>query len=241
MLSGVGTLPTFAASLIFAVVGGAVLSKTGRYKPIHLVGFVPLTISFGLFSLLDANSSTAAWVCFQLIWACGSGLLIAILLPAMQAPLDESLVATATGLWSFVRNFGCIWGVTIPSAIFNNECRRLASSVSSPKIASYLTGGRAYQYATRAFLNGIGDESLRDEVVQVFAGAMRTVWLIGIAFAALGFLVTFFEKEIKLRDKLNTEFGMEDEKHKGSNAAAPTGSVEMTLPAIPSTREAGPP
>lgn len=240
MFSGVGTLPVFAGSLMFAVVGGAILSKTGRYKPIHLVGFVPLTVSFGLFSLLDATSSTAAWVCFQLIWACGSGLLIAILLPAMQAPLDESFVATATGLWSFVRYFGCIWGVTIPSAIFNNECRRLANFVSDPRIASYLTGGRAYQYATQAFLNNIEDHASRREVVQVFAGAMRTVWLVGIAFAGTGFLLTFLEKEIRLRDKLNTEFGIEEEKKQGA-AMSSTGHVELTLSAVPTTTEVGPP
>lgn len=233
LLSGVGTLPIFAGSLIFAVVGGAILSKTGRYKPIHLAGWIPLTISFGLFSILDASSSAAAWVWFQLIWAAGSGILIAILLPAMQAPLDESLVATATGLWSFIRYFGCIWGVTIPSAIFNNECRRLASSVSDAKIVSDLDAGRAYEYATKAFLNSIDNETVRSEVNRVFSDALRTVWLVGIAFCGLGFLFTFLEKEIKLRDKLDTEFGMEQEKKE----TQPSGAVDISLAAVPTSRE----
>jgi hypothetical protein len=233
LLSGVGTLPIFAGSLIFAVVGGAILSKTGRYKPIHLAGWVPLTISFGLFSILDVSSSVAAWVWFQLIWAAGSGILIAILLPAMQAPLDESLVATATGLWSFIRYFGCIWGVTIPSAIFNNECRRLASSVSDAKIVSDLDGGRAYEYATKAFLNSIDNETVRSEVTGVFSDALRTVWLVGIAFCSLGFLFTFLEKEIKLRDKLDTEFGMEQEKQE----TKPAGAVDISLAVVPTSRE----
>ena len=237
MLSGVGTLPIYAGSLIFAVVGGAILSKTGRYKPVHIFGFVPLTVSFGLFSLLDATSFTAVWVCYQLIWACGSGLLIAILLPAMQAPLDESLVATATGLWSFVRYFGCIWGVTLPSAIFNNECRRLAGSVSSVKIAGYLTGGQAYQYATKAFLNSIDEEDAREEVIGVITGAMKTVWLIGIAFAGLGFLVTFFEGEVKLRDDLNTDYGMEGEKKTPVDTPA-TAPVDILLSPVPRKRQA---
>jgi hypothetical protein len=239
MLSGVGTLPIFAGSLVFAVVGGAILSKTGRYKPIHLVGWIPLSISFGLFSILDASSSVAAWVCFQLLWACGSGILIAILLPAMQAPLDESLVATATGLWSFIRYFGCIWGVTVPSAIFNNECRRLAALVSNASIVSDLAGGRAYEYVTKAFLNGIEDRAVQDEVVGVFSQALRTVWLVGIPFCGLGFLFTFLEKEIKLRDELETEFGIEEDK-KDVKIGQPSGAVDITLAAIPTTREPGP-
>jgi hypothetical protein len=38
------------------------------------------------------------------------------------------------------------------------------------------------------------------------------VWLIGIAFAGIGFLLVFVEKEIELRNELNTEFGMEERK-----------------------------
>lgn len=202
----------FAGSLLFAVLGGVLLSKIGRYKPLHLTGFALFAVSLGLLATLDANSSMAAWVCFQLLFAGGSGLLISVLLPAVQAPLDESYVGTSTGMYSFARYFGCVWGVTIPSAVFNNECARLAKELTNADITGRLTGGRAYQYATRAFLDTIPDPGLRDEVVKVFTQALRTVWLVGIGFAGLGLLLTFVEKEVKLRDELNTEFGIEDRK-----------------------------
>lgn len=236
--SGVATLPIFAGSLLFAVLGGVLLSKIGRYKPLHLAGFLPLTLSFGLFSLLDASSSMAAWVCFQLLWAFGSGFLVGILLPAVQAPLDESLVATTTGVWSFARYFGCVWGVTIPSAVFNNECRRLAGRVSNAETAHYLKGGRAYQYATKVFLDSIEDQTLRAEVVQVFAQALRTVWLVGIAVAGLGLVVVFAEKEIKLRDKLNTEFGMDERKRDDDTASPETANIALST--VPSPRDIRP-
>ncbi|KAH0489330.1 hypothetical protein TgHK011_009763 [Trichoderma gracile] len=226
--SGVYTLPNVAGGLVFAVLGGVLLSKSGRYKPLHLAGFAITTISFGLFSILDARSSDAAWVCIQLLNALGSGMLSGVLLPAVQAPLDESYVATATGVWSFARYFGCIWGVTIPSAVFNNECRRLASTiVTDAEIAGDLAGDGAYQHATGAFLHSIQDAALRAEVVQVFTGAMRTVWLVGIAFAALGFLVSFIAREIELRKELNNDFGVEDKK---DAIVSPTIDVE----AVPS-------
>jgi hypothetical protein len=212
MLSGVDTLPTFAGGLLCALLGGILLSKTGRYKPLHFASYIPMIIAFGLFSIMDVDTHPAAWAFFQLICAAGSGLMSGILLPAVQAPLDETYVATSTGLWSFARYFGCIWGVAIPSAIFNNECSRLARGLSDKRIVDLLTGGRAYQYATAAFVNGIEDESTRRDVVNIFTGALRTVWLIGIAFAGLGFLLVFVEKEIELRKELNTEFGMEERK-----------------------------
>lgn len=163
------TLPIFVGLFPFAILGGFTLSKFGRYKPIHLSSFALLTISFGLFSLLGPESSTAAWACFQLLCAVGSGISIATLLPAMQAPLDETLVAASTGVWTFVRGFGTVWGVTIPSAVFNNECRINAGDVHNGTLAAYLGGGRAFQYATQAFVEGISDPESQNQVVHVFS------------------------------------------------------------------------
>lgn len=228
MNSGIYTLPTFGGGLFCALVGGVVLSKIGRYKPLHLVASVPMIIAFGLFSLMDADTNPAAWVWFQLICAAGSGLMSTTLLPAVQAPLDETYVATSTGLWSFARYFGCIWGTAIPSAIFNTQCSRLARGLADTRVAEMLSGGRAYQYATAAFVNSIEDENTRHEVVEVFAGALRFVWLIGIAFAGIGFLLVFIEKEVELRNELNTEFGIEERKKDDDLPMAPESGIELS-------------
>jgi hypothetical protein len=167
--SGVDALPLFAGLFPFAIIGGILLSKTGRYKPLHLIGMTFVTVSFGLLSLLDQHSGTAAWACFQLLCAAGSGLMIAILLPAMQAPLDESLVAISTGVWTFVRAFSTVWGVTIPAAIFDNECSSRAAGLADRSLAAYLSGGKAYQYATQTFLDGIRDPESRAAVIQIFS------------------------------------------------------------------------
>ncbi|OKL56839.1 hypothetical protein UA08_07933 [Talaromyces atroroseus] len=179
--SGVDTLPTFAGIIPFAIMGGVLLSKTGRYKPLHFFAFVLMTIGLGLFSTMDETSSIAAWVCYQLLCSIGAGCLAGITLPAVQAPLDESDVATATGLWSFIRGFGAIWGVTIPAAVFNNGSAKHASMVGDAGVAQMLSGGKAYEYATQAFLNGINDPTVRREVIQVFAKSMQTVWYVCLA------------------------------------------------------------
>lgn len=94
----------------------------------------------------------------------------------MQAPLDDSLIAATTGVWSFSRGFGAIWGVTIPSAIFNNKCRENASSlVTDPALLHALTGGRAYEFATKAFLDSIEDPNSRRQVVRVFQNVSNGV------------------------------------------------------------------
>lgn len=72
--SGVQLLPTILALVPFAAIGGTLLSKFGRYRPIHHAGFALVTIGFGLFTLLDRHSNTGSWVGFQLIQAAGAGL-----------------------------------------------------------------------------------------------------------------------------------------------------------------------
>lgn len=72
--SGVQLLPTILALVPFAAIGGTLLTKFGRYRPIHHAGFALVTIGFGLFTLLDRTSNTGTWVGFQLIQAAGAGL-----------------------------------------------------------------------------------------------------------------------------------------------------------------------
>jgi hypothetical protein len=58
--------------------------------------------------------------------------------------------------------------VTIPSAIYNNECPKNAIGIADPALARYLAGGRAYEYSTKAFLDTIQDPVSREQVIQVF-------------------------------------------------------------------------
>lgn len=73
--------------------------------------------------------------------------------------------------------------------------------------------------------------------------SLRTVFFVGIAFAGLGFLVTFLEKEVKLRTKLNTEFGLDEKRQEDTErgrAMSNDGPDEFALTAVESARQAQP-
>ncbi|OAP57642.1 hypothetical protein AYL99_08380 [Fonsecaea erecta] len=208
--SGVQLLPTILALIPFAAGGGMAMSKFGRYRPIHTVGFALIVVGFGLFDLLDQNSSTGAWVGYQIVGSAGAGLIISTLLPAVMAPLSESDTALATSTWSFLRGFGVIWGTAIPAAIFNNRFDALATTgITDPVIREQLINGKAYSHATAAFIKTLSASS-REQFITLLNESLRRTWQVGIGFAALGFLLVFFEKEIPLRQELETEFGMEN-------------------------------
>lgn len=212
--SGVQLLPSILVLIPFAAIGGIGLSKFGRYRPLHSAGFAVIVVSFGLFNLLDWNSSIGDWVGYQIIGAAGVGLVIPTLLPAVMAPLKDSDTALATSTWAFLRTFGLIWGIAIPAAIFNNRFDELATTgITDPVIRGQLVNGQAYGHATAAFLNTLS-ASTRQEFIVVLNESLRRAWKVGIGFAALGFLLVFLEKEIPLRQELETEFGMENGENK---------------------------
>jgi hypothetical protein len=65
--SGVDVLPFSVFYVPLAVLTGCLMSKFGRYKPIHWVGFGFTSLACGLLATLTDTSSRAAWVCFQLL------------------------------------------------------------------------------------------------------------------------------------------------------------------------------
>ena len=204
--SGVDLLPLVVSFPVFAAVGGALVTKTGRYKPIHLFSLGILTLTFGLNSILDRNSHTAVWAVFGVLAGAGLGSTISTTLQGVQAGLPESETASSVGTWAFIRSLGTIWGVAIPSAIFNNRFDQLNYQIDASVRAAF-THGQAYQHATKAFLNSF-PPAIQEQLINVYVEALKRVWQIGIVFAGITFLSLFLEKEIKLRTELDTEFGL---------------------------------
>lgn len=212
--SGVQLLPSIVVAIPAAIMAVLLLTKFGKYKPLHLAGFALNTIGLGLFTLLDKDSSTAEWVIFQIIAAGGSGFVLNTLLPACQTPLAESDQAAATATWSFVRSFGNIWGVAIPAAIFNSRFAQLSDRIQDSSIAAQFGHGNAYSHASADFLDTFGS-NVKLEIVSVFSDSLKQVWQISIVFSGVSFLLVFLEKQIKMRKDLETEFGIDEGKKVG--------------------------
>jgi hypothetical protein len=96
--SGVQLLPTVIFMTVFTVVGGGLMQKSGRYKPLHILSFAFIIIVFGLFTLLDKHSLTAEWVVFQDIQSVGLSIFLSTALRTVQAKLLDGDTAKATGV-----------------------------------------------------------------------------------------------------------------------------------------------
>ena len=217
--SGVDLLASVIPMVPSAIIGGIFISVSGKYKPLLVGGYVPIAVGVGLFSTLTDKSSTVVWVVFQVILAAGSGMVLIATLPAILASLPESDVATATATWAFLRSFGSIWGVSIPSAIFNTRFTDLAYRISNPVVRDQMYNGGAYQLATREFMRSLnGDPVVKAQVVSVYVDSLKLVWQVSIAFAAIGVPLAVCVRSLKLRDQLDNDFGFDDKELQAADA-----------------------
>ncbi|EEQ33375.1 hypothetical protein McanMca71_001370 [Microsporum canis] len=211
--SGINFLPFAISTLGSAVISGILLSKFGAYRPLHAISFALSAIGFGLLTLLNGGTKTVAWVFFQLIAGTGSGIILSVMLPAIMAALPESDVASSTATFSFIRTFGYIWGVTIASIIFNGEVNKYLPSISSPALRDRLKDSAAYSFASQAHnLRKNFPESVWNEAVEVYVKSLRAIWWVGLGISIAGLFVVAVERDLELRQNLETEYGIEDEK-----------------------------
>lgn len=212
LTSGLDILPINAFMIPSGAVAGALLTKVGRYKELHWTGFGVLAISCGLFSTMGPSTSTVAWAWFEILAGVGIGLPLTTQLPAIQAVLPEADTAISTSTYSFIRSFGFVWGATIPSIVFNSGIDARIQYIDNPSVREALGHGGAYSYAPS--VRNLEGETLK-QVLYVYQEALRIVWLVGLAFAVVGFLLVFAEKHVALRTTLETEFGLQRREKSG--------------------------
>ncbi|KAK7955329.1 MFS general substrate transporter [Apiospora saccharicola] len=209
--SGVLLLPTILIGVPAAIVSGQLLAQFGKYKPIHVFDFAIATLASGLYIDFNADSSLAKIVVYQIIAGIGGGCLLTTMLPSVQASHPPQLVAAATSTWAFIRALGNVWGIAIPAAIFNNQMDSRLLSVSDARVRGLLSGGDAYTHVSADFISSLSP-GVQGEVINAYQGALKVVWEVCLAFNVLGFLLIFFEKEIKLRTTVTSDHRLKEKR-----------------------------
>lgn len=210
MDSGVYFLPFAIGTLFAAAVGGIAMSHLGVYRPLHVLSFALSAVGFGLFTLLRSDTPKVAWAWYELIMVIGLGPTISTVLPAILAGLPQSDVASATSVFSFIKTFGFVWGVSIPSIVFNGVFDSNLSVVSAADLRDQLADGGAYAFASRAHdVAPTVDPKVWSEVVEVYGISLKAVWWFGVALSILGVFSVAIEDHLPLSTELDTEYGLQ--------------------------------
>ena len=197
-LSGVYLLPMVLGLLATSITSGQLISKTGRYKVFPIIGTALVTVALFLLSRLTESTPTGVMWLYFFILGLGLGLILQVLVIAVQNSADYADLGAATSGATFFRSIGGSFGVSIFGSIFSN---RLAS-----EIRTELSGVPLPPHFSPAAAQGNPHlihqlpVAVRAYVLHAYTVSLDTVFRYAVPVALAAFVLTWFLREVRLRN-----------------------------------------
>ena len=210
--SGVLFLALSITLALGGVATGIITYKTGRYLECIWIGLALYAIGNGLFIKLDADSSLAMIISFQLIAGIGGGLLFEPPLIALQAMTSQEDIATAIGTLGLIRSLSTSLAAVIGGVVFQNgmdiQGSKLRSAGLPPDILENLSGVRAAANVGD-IVSKLSDPMQKLLVREAFAWSLRNLWILSTCMIFCGLLFSLFIKKKTLsREHVETKTGL---------------------------------
>jgi EmrB/QacA subfamily drug resistance transporter len=195
--AGLLLLPLILGIMFTAIVSGRVISRTGRYKAFPVAGMLVMAAGMYLLSTMGPTTTTLETSAYMVVLGLGLGMVMQVLVLAVQNAVDQRDLGTATGAATFLRSMGGSFGVALFGAVLSN---RLATN-----LADLLPGGRLPPGISPDALKGSPQailslpEAVRGPVIEAFARSIDTVFLAGVPIALIGFAISLLLREEPLR------------------------------------------
>ncbi|SEK54699.1 MDR family MFS transporter [Streptacidiphilus jiangxiensis] len=200
-VSGLRMLPMVAGLFLASITSGNVVSKTGQYRLFPIAGSLVMALGLWLLSLM--KPSTGVWLSslYMFVLGLGIGLCMQVLTIAVQNTVDYADLGTATSGVTFFRTLGSSFGTAVFGTIYANSLK--TNLVAGVAASARLTGadpavlGKAAQ--SPQGLHAL-PKAQAAPIVKAYSDSLHTVFLWTVPVALLGFVVSLFLKQVKLRD-----------------------------------------
>lgn len=181
--AGLMTIPMILGQMFAAMIGGQLVTRMGRWKPVMMVGSVILLIGLTGLGTIDSQTSYAFVAVFMVLMGVGIGTLVQNVVLAVQNTVDVSDVGAASAAIAFFRSLGGAIGVAIlggvlTSKVSANIARGLDKLGLDP---SAMEGGSG---ETQLDISGL-PESVQQVFHDAYADAFGPVFMIAAATVVL--------------------------------------------------------
>ncbi|MFF8918693.1 MFS transporter [Streptomyces sp. NPDC015032] len=187
--SGLLMLPMMGGIVVASVVSGQLISRTGRYRAHPILGGAFSVVGMWLLSRLDTGTPRLEYSIAQAVLGIGIGLVMPVLVLAVQNSVQPSDLGTATSANNYFRQIGGSVGAAVFGTLFAGRLAdalavRLPSGADLPDPESI----------TPQLVHAM-EPALRDSYIQAYADAMPRIFLYLVPVLALGLFLAFFLKE----------------------------------------------
>ncbi|WP_103531187.1 MFS transporter [Streptomyces sp. SM11] len=187
--SGLLMLPMMMGIVGGSIVSGRLVTRTGRYRIYPIVGSAVSVVGMWLLSLLEADTSPLVYSFYQAVLGIGIGLVMSVLVLAVQNSVRPSDLGTATSANNYFRQIGGSVGAAVFGTLFAGRLSdalgvRLPDGAELPDPESI----------TPQIVHAM-EPALRDAYIQAYVDAMPRIFLYLVPVLVLGLILAFFLKE----------------------------------------------
>lgn len=190
--SGLLMLPLVAGMLTASITSGRLISKTGRYRLMPIIGTLVLTLGIWLFSHLTLTTSHVVLSLWMVVIGAGLGMFMQVATLAVQNATERAQLGTATSTVTFFRSIGsslggAVFGTILISRLTHHihEALPQAGNVASSALT---TGTTAIPAA------------IKEQVLGAYVASFHDMFLLAIPFTLAAFVVALFLREAPLRE-----------------------------------------
>jgi EmrB/QacA subfamily drug resistance transporter len=215
-LSGLEILPLMAGLLLTSIAGGQIVARTGRYRMFPIAGTAVMTVGLFLLSRLSVHTSTLAAAGAMFVAGFGIGLVMQVLVVAVQNAVGYEDLGVATSGNTLFRNVGSAVGTAVIGTIF-------ASELASRLRATFPHASSAQLNTSHASATALArlPPSLHAGFLDAYAGSLDRAFMVAGFVSIAAFVASWFIRELPMRMTLTTE-------DVGSSFAVPRNTDSLT-------------
>jgi EmrB/QacA subfamily drug resistance transporter len=216
--SGLVLTPLMLGFMFSSIVGGQLLSRTGRYKILAMIGFTIAAIGMFMLSRMTPNTSQGEVVRNMLVTGLGMGVMMSLFTIVVQNAFPYRQLGEVTASLTFFRSIGSTMGVAVMGTIMTNEFQNALQSnipailkrlvpadrlaqLENPQLllAPDVVAKIQHSFAALGPQGLIIFKQLIEAIQKSLSTAITSVFFLGFILMVLGFITVPFLREIPLR------------------------------------------
>ncbi|PPS88920.1 MFS transporter [Streptomyces sp. MH60] len=189
--SGLLMLPMMGGVVGASIISGQLISRTGHYRTHPILGSALSVVGMWLLSRLDADTSRLHYSIWMAVLGAGIGLVMPVLVLAVQNSVRPADLGTATSANNYFRQIGGSVGAAVFGTLFAGRLTDALADRVPAEAGVRLPDAEAI---TPQLVHSL-PPALRDAYIGAYADAMPRIFLYLVPVLVLGLLIALFLKE----------------------------------------------
>jgi EmrB/QacA subfamily drug resistance transporter len=222
--SGLILMPLMVALVVVGILGGMIITRTGRYKELCVLGVVVMGVGYSLLTRMGYDSTQTQLTLAMAVVGVGLGACMQVFTLVVQNNLMRADMGVGTAAVQFFRNVGSTVGIAVFGTIMTTRMPGAIATHLPPQVAAQMkpgsvNAGSVLDPGALAKLPPVVAEAVR----RGLADSLHDVFLAALPLAAVALVLTLGIKAMPLRDTIHSAEDTGREMLDAMGSASPTG------------------